>query len=226
MSCQICHRKVIDSSLKRNIWICKCGGCNLCHPNGIYRNYDDIRMPHKFLRKGVHDNLKPLVILPHPSVKKWIPDIERVHPFLLEEKKKKINRKELLAMNYLIQKQQGYLPSAIKELQDYGYKVSHWAWWAFPTDKAGNSEPSPKTYLTKETVLIYLQSPPLKWKQLLQQIVKILHKNKTTVSKIFPKIDHGRIVAFVDFFKGVISKKNKKLTWLENAISEIDNNFY
>ena len=220
----MCYRKVIDSLPKKNIWICKCGLCNFCHPNGIYPYYDAVRFPHKFLRKGVHQTLKPLTKLPQEVFNGWIPDIEREHSFTI--KKTKINPTDLLAMNYLIKKQQSYLPSAIKELQEYGYKDSHWAWWAFPTDRAGNSEPSPKTYLTNETVLLYLQSFPLEWKQLLQQIVKTLHYKETSVVEIFPEIDHGQIVAFIDFFKKVIPKKNTKLKWLQTVITEMENNFY
>ena len=48
---------------------------------------------------------------------------------------------------------------------------------------------------------------PIEWKQLLQQIVKTLHHKETSVVEIFPEIEHGRIVAFINFFKKVIPKK-------------------
>mgnify|MGYP007000193914 len=55
---------------------------------------------------------------------------------------------------------------------------------------------------------------------------KTLHHKETSVVEIFPEIDHDRIVAFIDFFKKVIPKKNTKLKWLQTVITEMENNFY
>ena len=63
------------------------------------------------------------------------------------------------SVNVLRKKQKEHLPLAIKELSKFSKKTSHWIWWAFPTDKKGKSEPSPKTSLTKQNAKRFLKDP-------------------------------------------------------------------
>ena len=55
------------------------------------------------------------------------------------------------------------LPGILKELQEKGKKVGHWIWWVMPTDKPGDSEPSPKTSVKKDQLGDLLKSAPDEW---------------------------------------------------------------
>ena len=45
----------------------------------------------------------------------------------------------------LIHRQTYELPKIIYELQTFRSKKTHWAWWVFPTNHCGKSEPPPAT---------------------------------------------------------------------------------
>jgi len=59
----------------------------------------------------------------------------------------------------LLHRQKERCPQIVQELQAHGRKVSHWAWWVFPTEKAGASEPVPKTCVTRATAPKIPRSP-------------------------------------------------------------------
>ncbi len=102
----------------------------------------------------------------------------------------------------LIDKMKINLPKALTEIES-GKKVTHWAWWAFPTEKEGNSEPSPKTAVTDETAQLLLDNAPPIWKKLLLKIAEKVIKGHM-IQNIFPVIDIKRIQKFLDFWR----KKN------------------
>ena len=55
-----------------------------------------------------------------------------------------------------------------------GRKTSHWAWWVFPTERQGGSEPRPATSVTPSTASHLLQRAPESWRQCLEEIVSIV----------------------------------------------------
>ena len=54
-----------------------------------------------------------------------------------------------------------------------GRKTSHWAWWVFPTERQGGSEPRPATSVTPSTASRLLQRAPESWRQCLEEIVSL-----------------------------------------------------
>ena len=96
----------------------------------------------------------------------------------------------------LLQRQAQALPSAAAELERHGRKLSHYAWWAFPTDKPGNSEPYPKTFLRDDdTATELLRRAPEAWRAYLELLAR------KGGYKALPWIDHGRVRAFIAYFR-------------------------
>ena len=56
-------------------------------------------------------------------------------------------------LHALVEKQEQYMPRIVEELEAHGEKRSHWAWWAFPTELCGASEPPPETFAAKSSPL-------------------------------------------------------------------------
>ena len=54
-------------------------------------------------------------------------------------------------LRVLLERMEEHCPRALGELQRVGRKTTHWAWWVFPTEKEGASEPLPKTAVTPES---------------------------------------------------------------------------
>lgn len=210
------------STVTHNIWFCKCGLCNVCHPSGIYWNKDRYGVPHWYQRTRTPGSIKPFVHGSSHGGHQWTPDLDRVHPFLRQNK---VLDLDTTMINLLIQKQNHYLPKALRELQLNQRKSSHWAWWSFPTNRQGTSEPEPKTCLSLSAAGKYLINPPLIWKQLLAVIIVIIKKNKKKVSDIFPSVDHGRIKAFIVFFRQVIYHQHQKSKWLSIILDQLETNF-
>tara|TARA_Y100000389_G_scaffold205145_1_gene264064 strand:- start:122 stop:1219 length:1098 start_codon:yes stop_codon:yes gene_type:complete len=148
-------------------------------------------------------------------------------------KKSKISKKSLKhdkrdndikIMKVLKQKQIKYLPLATRELVEKRRKISHYAWWSFPTERKGMSEPNTKTYLTIDTALLFLKSPTKEWKNYLNEVVNIIKNDKKTIKDIFPYNDLGRIEGFINFFEDVINKQKHKSIWLKNILKIFRNN--
>jgi len=133
---------------------------------------------------------------------------------------------DMKSLEILKKRQTKYLPLATKELKEKRKKISHYAWWAFPTQKRGLSEPyQNKTYLTNKTALLLLKSPPKEWKQYLKQVFKIMKEDKKSIRQIFPRNDIGRIDAFITFFCNIIDSQEHKSKWLEEILKHFDKNF-
>mgnify|MGYP001241481031 CR=1 FL=1 len=114
-----------------------------------------------------------------------------------------IVNEDILAYENLIQRiQSPEFKKAIQEIKS-GRKTSHWAWWAFPTEKTGFSEPvlknKIKTKLTPETFKLFLINLPKPWINLMNEIIKRI-KEGFRVIDLFPEIDHDRIKYFIIFF--------------------------
>ena len=60
------------------------------------------------------------------------------------------------------------------ELESYGCKVDHWAWWVFPTDRPGASKPPPATWLTWGTARRLLNRATRQWIRCLESVCKLV----------------------------------------------------
>ena len=96
-----------------------------------------------------------------------------------------------------------------------GDKDSHWAWWVFPSEKEGFSDPL-TTRVTVKTYHQFLRNIDL---DLWQKILKLIAEHPEKI----PPIDHGRIHHFCIFWK------NPALThiprWLKEVIVKLERYF-
>lgn len=115
------------------------------------------------------------------------------------ERKQSVQDKERL--DALILRQNKECPRIVHELQVHGRKTSHWAWWVFPTEKPGMSEPKPATAVTRENAKDLFKRAPRAWQEALELIVEL--GEKKGLHEILPDIDHPRVNYFVDLFSEV-----------------------
>ena len=114
----------------------------------------------------------------------------------------------------LIRRMNEELPRALEEMKTHGKKITHWAWWAFPTELKGGAEPKPPTCVTKATAADLIANAPPIWKETLECVCECV---KTKGLHVLTKIDHGRVQHFVRFWSDVQDKP----TWLENVIIKL-----
>ena len=100
----------------------------------------------------------------------------------------------------LLTRQAERLPVALRELRRDGRKSGHWAWWAFPTAKAGFSEPEPTTRVTRETARVVLARAPRAWREVLEEVARLTAERG---GDVLPSIDHGRVDFFCQFWPNV-----------------------
>ena len=103
-------------------------------------------------------------------------------------------------LKVLLVRQAEHMPRALRELKQHGRKTSHWAWWAFPTEKEGFSEPEPKTAVTPASARVVLARAPGAWREVLEEVCRL---TATHGSEVLPSIDHGRVDFFCRFWPTV-----------------------
>ena len=69
-----------------------------------------------------------------------------------------------------------YLPDTYNELKIHEKKMTHWAWYAWPTTYKGNSEPLPKTSISYKNAKLLLDNYLLPWKKTLILSCKLILK--------------------------------------------------
>lgn len=105
------------------------------------------------------------------------------------------------------------LPLALEEMQHCN-KTSHWAWWAFPTEKPGDKEePKGPTYVTKGTAVKVIRQAPAVWQQTLERVCACEQKSS---KRVLPQEDHGRVQYFVRFWSDVQTPP-----WLTSVIQQL-----
>ncbi|CAJ1410690.1 unnamed protein product [Effrenium voratum] len=87
---------------------------------------------------------------------------------------------------------------------DAGRKNSCWAWYIFPTEKAGMCDPD-ETRITKENAvnLCRNESTAEDWRKCLEKVCDLLEARgkKPPDEHVLPSIDHGRVHWFIKFWK-------------------------
>jgi len=119
-------------------------------------------------------------------------------------------------LHALVERQTIMMPRAIAELEAHGEKRSHWAWWAFPTDMYGNSEPLPKTKLSSPAAAAELlaRGPVTEWRKALELICEL---SEAKGQLVLPAADHGRVASFVAFWK-----RRAPPDWLAAVLRRLD----
>jgi hypothetical protein len=133
--------------------------------------------------------------------------------------------------NNLLMRQINTFPGIIKSLlANDAKKVGHWAWWVWPTEMPGKSEPSPETYCTKETAGELLHVTDLiSWIRILNIINDKLDEiGGDKFLEIIPSIDHGRIHYFLQFWlhtNAVSNIVSTKYPDFESACMRFENHY-
>lgn len=118
----------------------------------------------------------------------------------------------------LINKQIQECPNILYELNNNGKKISHWAWYIFPTNKLGFSDPL-QTYVTKHTAQILLKFAPQEWRLCLEKIIDLAIYNNNVLENVLTRDDIGRVRFFVKFWKEIPNKHE----WLTNVCEDLNN---
>ena len=101
----------------------------------------------------------------------------------------------------LIIKQKREFPRIVEELLTHQRKRSHWAWYVWPTEKKGFSEPYPKTAVYIHTAGFLLANTDLKkWTEILKICNGLIEDNEGRLYGIIPRIDQPRIKYFLRFW--------------------------
>mmetsp|Transcript_40543 Transcript_40543/g.52215 ORF Transcript_40543/g.52215 Transcript_40543/m.52215 type:complete len:247 (-) Transcript_40543:255-995(-) len=112
--------------------------------------------------------------------------------------------KDAIKLNTLILRQKKLCPKILIELKKYNKKRTHWAWWIFPTEKEGMSEPLPRTSISKENAHQLLEKAPIEWSQCLELIVTLAKNDKKKgLRGILPEIDLPRVRYFIKFWSNI-----------------------
>jgi len=116
-----------------------------------------------------------------------------------------MNIQDNKAIERLLKKQHEICSDILTELKQYGQKKTHWSWYIFPTNKPGLSDPL-QTYITKDTVEIFLKSALPEWRLCLEKIVSLAIEKNYRLEKVLFDIDIGRVVFFIKFWKEIPNK--------------------
>ena len=111
----------------------------------------------------------------------------------------------------MLNKQYEICSDVLNELETNGRKKKHWAWYIFPTQRIGNSDPL-NTYLSEETAEMLLQVAPKEWQLCLEKIIELTEKNNNKLLEVLPIIDILRVNEFIIFWEN-IPKPGSFLRW-------------
>lgn len=126
--------------------------------------------------------------------------------------------KELRSLEALLRRQKEHCPKILVELNQHGRKVSHWAWWVWPTEKEGMSEPPPRTSVSARTAPELLERAPPSWRGVLEKVSSLAAESPGGLRAVVPSIDIPRIGYFVEFWLTV----DPKPRWLEEVLQGLD----
>lgn len=119
----------------------------------------------------------------------------------------------------LLERQRTKLPSALAGLKRHRRKVGHWAWWCFPTELKGRSEPRPQTCVTTSTAAALAHHSPKVWRELLETICDLAEDSRVGKS-VLPRIDHGRVTFFLKFWGNL--PKGVTPSWLLSVLQRLE----
>ena len=114
----------------------------------------------------------------------------------------------------LVQKMYRELPGAFRDLEVNGKKTRHWAWWAWPTEKEGFSEPMPRTAVTRDSAAELIERAPREWQLMLEKVCELVGWGEKGFNGVIPSIDWNRIRYFVLFWNTVPESP----PWLKDGV--------
>eukprot|EP00438_Fugacium_kawagutii_P031343 Skav215367 [mRNA] locus=scaffold1391:795354:795860:- [translate_table: standard] len=122
------------------------------------------------------------------------------------------------AFNALVRCQERDLQKILAEL-DHGAKESCWAWYIFPTEKAGLSDPNQTRITSANAVDLCKQPTAEDWRRCLEKICDLLEaRGKPPDDHVLPSVDHGRVGWFVKFW----TNYSKSPEWMLQVCSRLE----
>lgn len=116
----------------------------------------------------------------------------------LESNAKQLVEDEPESYKALVARQEANLPKIKAELDEHGRKRGCWAWWVFPTDKAGKCDPAEtRVNVSNASKLCNNPSTARLWQDILETICDLVDQKGMGV---LPSRDHGRVYWFVKFW--------------------------
>jgi hypothetical protein len=101
----------------------------------------------------------------------------------------------------LMAKQTEHCPAALAEVRRNGRKVTHWAWFVWPTSEGEESMDRPRIH-TSNVGRLFARAPR-SWREVLELICDLANASPTTrLVDIVPPADHHRIGRFCALFGG------------------------
>ena len=97
-------------------------------------------------------------------------------------------------------------------------------WWVFPTELLGASEPPPATAVSAATASELLHRAPPEWQMCLETVCKLVIEQAhvrggpMSLRDVLPPIDHGRVKAFIKFWRDVKDTPD----WLKIVLNILD----
>ena len=114
----------------------------------------------------------------------------------------------------LVQRMHRELPNRLRDLEANGQKTGHWAWWAWPTEKEGVSEPTPRTAVTRDSAAELIERAPREWQLVLEKVCELVGREEKGFNGVIPSIDWNRIHFFVEFWNTVPESP----PWLKDGV--------
>lgn len=158
-----------------------------------------LRRLHRFMATLIVPSLGPSLgpflcsVVPEKSEASWFAQLRSW------EARRKVSDQR--AFNALVRCQKLHLQSILAEL-DQGFKQSHWAWYIFPTEKAGFNDEYQTRITSENAVDLCNQSTAKDWRRCLEKICDLLEARdkRPPDDHVLPFVDHGRVHWFVQFW--------------------------
>ena len=119
----------------------------------------------------------------------------------------------------LLKRMNTKLNDAYTNMRQLGKKTGHWAWWAFPIETPGRSEPLPKTCVTMPTARTVIKRAPNIWRKLLELVCELAEKDGKDV---LPSLDHWRVRQFILFWE----KVERTPKWMQSVLTCLKRHFW
>ena len=115
----------------------------------------------------------------------------------------------------LIDIQKDTMWNILEELTSNGKKITHWAWYVFPTEQVGRNDRFKTSVRNADEAHILLEQGPSDiWELVLQQISFLKAQNNDSLRGILSDQDFGRVGAFIDFWKEIPASVRPE--WMSN----------
>ncbi len=149
---------------------------------------------------------------------------QKLYPEISVEISAEISCDNKTPVDVLISRQKENFGGILKELIDKRKKKGHWAWWVWPTEREGRSEPHDSrggSSVTLQCIPYPLENTDVeKWTEILHFLNVLIAEHG--FGTVIPGIDHGRIGGFLKLFLSVDDGVTYKYSKFFEQINVLD----